>query len=449
MQIPDEALAILTEGVPLLGEPRFDSPLKERGSGPDGASQYQDEEERVLASPFLSDWKEDKKSKTAPPSFELAGPRPKLFFDPKKTRAAIVTCGGLCPGLNDVIRRVTMTFTLNYGLRQVYGIRYGYRGLVEGEAEAPMLLRPEDIEPISNDGGTYLGSSRGDRNPVDMVDFLQRREIQILIAVGGDGTQKGALAIANEADKRGYPLSVVGLPKTIDNDIGLVEKTFGFDTAVAIATEVLKGAHVEAEAEEDGVVIVKLMGRQSGFLAANASVASGDVNYVLIPEVEFDLEGPKGLLACLHQRLKNRKHALIAVAEGVAERLVASADEKERLDASGNALFDDVGVYLKSRISNYFKEMGFPARIRYLDPSYYVRSLPANPTDSIFCQNLAHNAVHAAMSGRTRMLVATCHGVYCHIPMEAVVLGRQFVDPEGPLWRSVLETTGQPARMVN
>lgn len=449
MQVPDEVLEILKKGVPTLGEPTFDSPLQERGSGPDGSSRYQDDNERILISPYLSDWKANKKSKSDPPSFELAGPRPKLFFDPRKTRAAIVTCGGLCPGLNDVIRRLTMTFTHNYGISQVYGIRFGYRGLVEGQAEAPFLLRPEDIEPISNDGGTYLGSSRGNQNPVDMVDFLQRRDIQILITIGGDGTQKGALAIANEAEKRGFALSVVGLPKTIDNDIGLVEKTFGFDTAVAIATEVLKGAHVEAESEENGLVIVKLMGRQSGFLAAHSSIASGDVNYVLIPEVEFDLEGPKGLLASLLDRLKKRKHALIAVAEGVAEKLLARADEKERVDASGNALFDDVGIYLKSRISNFFKEKNFPARIRYIDPSYYVRSLPANPTDSIFCQNLAHNAVHAAMSGRTRMLVATRHGIYCHIPMEALVLGRQFVDPEGPLWRSVLETTGQPARMVN
>jgi 6-phosphofructokinase 1 len=282
-----------------------------------------------------------------------------------------------------------------------------------------------------------------------MVDFLQRRKIRILFTVGGDGTQKGALAIAREADARGYSLSVIGLPKTIDNDIGLVEKTFGFDTAVSVAAEVLRGAHVEAEAEQNGVVIVKMMGRQSGFLATHAAIASGDVNFILIPEIQFDLEGENGLFAALRRRLQKRRHALIVVAEGVAERLLANPDREAPRDASGNLIYNDVGLHLKDRISRHFKKTGFPVRVRYLDPSYYVRSLPAIPTDSIFCQNLAHHAVHAAMSGRTRLVVATCNGIYCHIPLEAVVLGRQFIDPRGPLWTSALQTTGQPASMVN
>ena len=368
---------------------------------------------------------------------------------PRKRARPLSPAEGLCPGLNDVIRRIVMTLHHQYGLTQTFGIRYGFKGMVEGQTDPPELLTPNAIEPISNDGGTHLGSSRGNQEPVEMVDFLQRRKIQILFTVGGDGTQKGALAIAREADARGYKLSVVGLPKTIDNDIGLVEKTFGFDTAVSVAAEVLRGAHVEAEAEQNGVVIVKLMGRQSGFLATYSSIASGDVNFILIPEIQFDLEGENGLLAALQRRLRKRRHALIVVAEGVAERLLANPDREAPRDASGNLIFSDVGLHLKDRISRHFKKNGFPVRVRYLDPSYYVRSLPAIPTDSIFCQNLAHHAVHAAMSGRTRVLVATCNGVYCNIPLEAVVLGRQFVDPAGSLWTSALQTTGQPAHMVN
>ena len=449
MSVPVEVVAVIRKGVQRLGTPQIKSPLADTSRSSDWITQFQDDEERVLVSPYLSDWNGLRERDTPPLSYEIAGPRRTIFFDPAKTRAAIVTCGGLCPGLNDVIRRVVMTFHHNYGLRQTYGIRYGYRGLVEGKTEPPMLLTPEEIEPISNNGGTYLGSSRGGQDPVEMVDFLQRRKIQILLTVGGDGTQSGGLEIAHEAERRGYLLSVVGLPKTIDNDIGLVEKTFGFDTAVSLAAKVLQGAHVESEAEFNGVVIVKLMGRQSGFLATHASIASGDVNFILIPEVPFDLEGERGLLAVLRRRLESRHHALIVVAEGVAERLLSNPDDEAPRDSSGNLVYEDVGAHLRDRISRHFKKTGFPAKVRYIDPSYTVRSLPAIPIDSIFCQNLAHYAVHAAMSGRTRLVVATCNGVYCHIPMDAVVLGRQFVDPSGPLWRSALETTGQPAVMVN
>lgn len=411
-------------------------------------SAFVDETERVLLSPYLRDAAEAASAGESPLSFEIAGPRRKIFFDPAAARAAIVTCGGLCPGLNDVIRRLVLTLSYHYGVKQIFGIRYGYRGLVEGTGEIPLMLDPGEIEAVSNDGGTFLGSSRGNQDPVDMVDFLERRRIGILFTIGGDGTQRGALAISNEARRREYPLSVIGIPKTIDNDIALVEKTFGFDTAVTLAAHVLRGAHVEAEAELNGVVIVKLMGRDSGFLATQASIASGDVNFLLIPEVPFDMEGERGFLQALRRRLERRKHALVVVAEGCADRLLREEGEAWPKDASGNRIFEDVGLYLQSRISAYLRESGMEARVRYIDPSYIVRSLPAVPSDSIFCQQLANYAVHAGMSGRTDLIIATCNGVPCHIPLEAATLGRRTVDPKGALWRSALETTGQPPSMT-
>ena len=444
--MPSHVAEIIHKGIPRLGHAQIPSPFLHDESHHEGRSvRFMEDDEQVLVSPLLKDLPSDG---SKPLSYEIAGPRRRLFFDSSKTSAAIVTCGGLCPGLNDVIRSLVLILTYGYGVTTIYGIRYGYKGMVDGVGEAPFLLKPDEIETISNEGGTYLGTSRGDQDPVLMVDFLIRRSIQILFCIGGDGTQKGALAIASEAERRGYHLSVIGLPKTIDNDIDLVEKTFGFDTAVAVAAQVLHGAHVESHAEHNGVVIVKLMGRESGFLAAHAAIASGDVNFLLIPEAAFHLEGEKGFLEALRRRLEMRHHALVVVAEGVAERLLASPDEKVPLDASGNRILEDVGIYLKDRVAHWFKEQKFEARVRYIDPSYLVRSFRASSTDSIFCQNLAHNAVHAAMSGRTRMLVATCNNIYCHIPLEAIVMGRKHVDPQGELWRSAMETTGQP-EMVN
>jgi 6-phosphofructokinase 1 len=445
--LPQASLSeILRGGIPQLGEGVFPSPFLTGDSTRNGPPvRFIEDNEKVLLSPLLKDLPTDGGT---PLCFEIAGPRRHLFFDPVHTRAAIVTCGGLCPGLNDVIRSLVLILHYGYGVTEVFGIRYGFKGMVDGLGEDPFLLRPDEIEPISNEGGTYLGTSRGNQDPVLMTDFLSRRSIHILFCIGGDGTQKGALAIAAEAERRGYPLSVIGLPKTIDNDIDLVEKTFGFDTAVAVAAQVLHGAHVEAHAEHNGVVIVKLMGRESGFLATHAAIASGDVNFLLIPEVPFNLEGENGFLAAVRKRLESRHHALVVVAEGVAENLLASPDVKVPLDASGNRILEDVGIYLKDRVSRCFKEQGFDGRVRYIDPSYLVRSFRANSTDSIFCQNLAQNAVHAAMSGRTRMLVATRNNVYCHIPLDAIVRGRKFVDPNGDLWRSAMETTGQP-EMVN
>ncbi|MBR4189335.1 MAG: ATP-dependent 6-phosphofructokinase [Kiritimatiellae bacterium] len=371
--------------------------------------------------------------------FEKAGPRQKLFFDPLRTRAAIVTCGGLCPGLNNVIRSAYLELRHNYGVREVLGIRYGYQGLTFN-APPPITLSAEDVEGIHRVGGTILSSSRGQRSPEEMVDFLVNRDINILICVGGDGTQRGAHSIAEEIRKRGLPIAVVGVPKTIDNDIQYVRQTFGYYTAIEAARTILDGAHCEAKGAPNGIGLVKLMGRDSGFIAAGATIASQEVNFVLIPEIPIRLEGPKGFLATLHRRITERRHAVVVVAEGAGQDLMGAAEA----DGISNAKKLDIGVFLKDRINEYFKEKNTPINLKYIDPSYIIRSVPANSQDARICDSYARHAVHAAMAGKTDLIIGDWHGVYVHVPIPAATSSRKKVDPEGSLWTSVIAATGQP-----
>ncbi len=373
--------------------------------------------------------------------FQKAGPRRKIFFDPADTKAAIVTCGGISPGLNDVIRSLVMQLYYKYGVQHILGIRYGYKGLNPANWLEPLKLHPEDVERIHEMGGTILGSSRGHEHPEVMVNTLEKLGINILFSIGGDGTLKGAHVIAEEIERRGLPISVIGLPKTIDNDIGYVAKTFGFDTAVAEAKQALQSAHIEAKGAQNGIGLVKVMGRDSGFIAANATLANLDVNFTLIPEVPFDLYGKGGLLDSLEQRIKKRHHAVIVVAEGAGQEFFAGNAGK---DASGNILHKDIGVYLKDEITTYFKKKNTPITLKYIDPSYMIRSVPANASDSIFCAHLGRNAVHAAMAGKTDMLVGRWHNEFTHVPIPVTTQVRKKISPEGFLWLSVLESTGQP-----
>jgi len=371
------------------------------------------------------------------PSIELAGPRRKIFFDPAKTRAAIVTCGGLCPGLNDVIRAITMVLWYRYGVREILGLRYGYEGMVAKSGYAPLTLNPDVVADIHKDGGTILGSSRGSQPIGDMVDFLQANHINMLFTIGGDGTHRGANGISDEAGKRGYSLSVIGIPKTIDNDIPFTDRTFGFETAVAMSREPITCAHREAKGVRNGVGLVKLMGRESGFVAAYASMASSDVNLVLVPEVPFTLDG---VMRFLETRMIHKSHALIVVAEGAGQNMVPS----QGINASGNIIFGDIGKFLRDKIETHFKTTGTPVSVKYIDPSYMIRSMPANADDSVFCFNLAANAVHAAMAGRTAMFVSHINGYFVHIPLAIAAGKRKQIDPNSELWQSVLDNTGQP-----
>ncbi|MCK5156259.1 MAG: ATP-dependent 6-phosphofructokinase [Spirochaetales bacterium] len=390
---------------------------------------------------------------------ELAGPREKIYFNPAHVHASIVTCGGLCPGLNNVIRAVVRCFWYRYNVRRISGIQYGYRGLVAESPFEPIKLDPDVVDDIQMKGGTILGSSRGGGKKVaEIVDSLERMNINILVAVGGDGTLRGADEIGQEILKRGLKISVIGIPKTIDNDLSFIQSSFGFDTAVSTAVQAVRGAHVEAHDSINGVGLVKVMGRESGFIAAHTALAMSDVNFCLIPENPFDLEGKNGLLRHLRERILSRQHAVILIAEGAGQGLLEkssgtlpepSSRSIAKTDASGNKRLHDVGVFLKERIAEYFTKENIEVNIKYIDPSYIIRSAPANPNDSIYCSRLGAHAVHAAMSGRTRTLISLMHNRFVHIPIEIAVAERNYVDTEGSLWRDVLENTRQPVSMKN
>ncbi len=375
--------------------------------------------------------------------FELAGPREKLFFDAAKTRAGIVTCGGLCPGLNNVIRSLFLELHYGYGVSEVFGFRGGYGGLDPACGREPVKITPTFIDGIHQKGGTVLSSSRG---PVDIccaVDNLIARGINILFTVGGDGTQRGACALYEEATKRGHALAVVGVPKTIDNDVTFVSRTFGFLSAVDEAARVLDCAHTEARSVPNGIGLVKLMGRHAGFVTAGAVVASQDVNFALIPEVPFRLES---FLAALKARILRNSHAVIAVAEGAGQDLL-EADSAVR-DASGNVKLQDIGLFMREKIETFFKAEGIPIAVRYFDPSYQVRSRPANGEDALLCDLYARHAVHAAMAGKTGVVIGFLHERFIHIPIQLLSTRTKRLDPGSGWWRSVLATTGQPERFA-
>jgi 6-phosphofructokinase 1 len=373
--------------------------------------------------------------------FELAGPRAKLFFDPQQTRAGIVTCGGLCPGLNDVIRSLFLQLHHGYGVKEVIGFRGGYQGLDPVRGEKPIVLTAEFVDDIHKEGGTVLGTSRG---PVDTglaVENLIQRGVNMLFTIGGDGTQRGGNDLYLEAKRRGHALAVVGIPKTVDNDVAFVARTFGYLTAVQEAAHVLDRAHTEARSVHNGISLVKVMGRHAGFIAAGATVASQDVNFCLVPEVPFKLES---FLAALKARIVKRAHAVIVVAEGAGQDLLANAGAER--DASGNVKLSDIGPFLREKIESYFKAEKIPVVMRYFDPSYLVRSSPANAEDSILCDLFARNAVHAAMAGKTGLVIGYLHDKFIHVPIELLASRKKSMDPAGLAWSAVLAATGQPAR---
>lgn len=422
-----------------IGTPAWPSPLPLNDRPGDGVGNFVPDGARVRYNAEI-----DAENGEPELLFEKAGPRARIHFDPARTTAAIVTCGGLCPGLNNVIRSAFLELHHNYGVRRVLGIRYGYLGMNPALGEEPVELTTASVDHIHREGGSVLGSSRGNQPVGVMVDMLQRHGVNILLTVGGDGTQRGANEIAQEARRRGLDLVVVGIPKTIDNDIMYVSRTFGFTTAVDRAREVLSAAHCEAKGYPNGVAIVRVMGRDSGYIAAGATLASQEVNFTLIPEVPFGLDGPNGFLAVLAARLKRRGHALIVVAEGAGQDLLEGAGAR---DASGNLLHQDIGVFLRDRVAAHFKQAGNPVSMKYLDPSYYIRSVPANSEDALLCDLYARHAVHAAMSGRTGLLIGLKNS-FLHIPLSLVAGRRQRVSPESQLWRNVLAVTGQPHRML-
>jgi len=428
--------------VATLGPCRIDSPLKPLIEGRKTNVHYVEEDDRVLFHDTASLMAAAGVSANALPGFEPAGPRREIFFDPPKMRVGIVTCGGLCPGVNNVIRGLVMELTFHYGVQRIYGFKNGYQGFIPRYGHDVIDLTTEMVSNINEDGGTILGTSRGGQDPREIVDCLERMNISALFVIGGDGSLRGAMQIAAAATDRGARIAVVGIPKTIDNDIPYIDQSFGFQTAFGEATKSIRSAHVEAKASPNGVGVVKLMGRHSGFIACYASLAEPDANYVLIPEVPFVFDGPRGLLDHLLDRVRTRGHAVIVAAEGAGQDLMAGVETG--VDASGNRKLNDIGLLLRSRITEHFSSAGVELNLKYIDPSYAIRSVEANPYDSVYCLRLAQNAVHAAMAGRTAMVVGRWHGRFVHIPMSLAVSHRNQVEPSGDLWLSVLEATGQP-----
>jgi 6-phosphofructokinase 1 len=416
-----------------LGECRIPSPMSGVRFTPD--------DERVLYHSRLGEMNAWLDRRVPPPAMESAGPRKMLFFDPARLACGIVTCGGLCPGLNDVIRAVVLSLHHHYGVGKIYGFRFGYEGLVRRIGHEPEELTPESVRRIQQSGGSILGSSRGPQDPAEMVGYLKDLGVGVLFTIGGDGTLRGARAISEVAAQRSLALSVIGVPKTIDNDISFVQRTFGFETAVTEARRATYTANTEAESARYGIGLVKVMGRDSGFIAAYSALVNNDVNFCLVPEVPFTLEK---FLSALQERLLRREHAVIVVAEGAGQDLMAKSQDR---DASGNVKYGDIGVFLRDAIAEHFKRTGTTITLKYLDPGYTIRSVPATAHDSAFCLLLGQSAVHAGLSGRTNMVVGFWNHQYTHVPISLAVSERKKIDPEGSLWSSVLASTGQPHDM--
>lgn len=412
-----------------LGERRLRSPLKRQC--------FTEDDARVLVD---IDLREGETPSTL--AFEKAGPREQVYFEPSNSTAAIVTCGGLCPGLNNVIRHLYYSLSDGYGVPTVLGICNGYLGLTPDAPSPPIIMSSESVQSIHHHGGTMLGTSRGHQDPSVMVDFLADRGVNLFFPIGGDGTQRGAHAIAQEAIRRGVDLAVVGIPKTIDNDIQFCFQTFGYISAVTEAERVIDRAHVEATSMARGVGLVKLMGREAGFIAAAATIASGEVNFCLVPEQPLQLEGDDGFFARLDRRLDSRGHAVVVVAEGAGQDLMKDLDTDAR-DKSGNRKLGDIGVYLKERLNEHFAEIGKPIGVKYFDPSYYIRSVQANAADGLLTERFARHAANAAMAGKTDLFVGYWNGRVVHVPLEASVGQSRQMAPDSELWSAVQAITGQ------
>jgi 6-phosphofructokinase 1 len=416
-----------------LGECKIDTPLSH--------VDWVGDTERVLYNLSADAVEESVRQGKPPTAFLKAGPRQKIYFDLSKLKCAIVTCGGLCPGLNNVIRSIVLTLYHTYGVKNILGIRYGFQGFIPKYGHPILELTPDRVTEINELGGTILSSSRGHQKISEIVDALERMNVGLLFTVGGDGTFRAAERICEEIADRGAKIGIVGIPKTIDNDILYLSRSFGFSTAVSCASHIIGCAHVEANGAPNGIGLVKLMGRQSGFIAASAALDRRYANFVLIPESDFDLDGPHGFLAVLEKRIEEKKHSVIVVAEGAGQKYCGV----DGFDNSGNKVLGDIGLYLRDRIQMYFKEKDIEINLKYIDPGYTIRSVPATSEDSVFCGFLGQNAVHVGLAGKTNVMVGSWAEEFVCVPFKIVTTGRKQVDLKGKLWSSVIEATGQPS----
>ncbi|KAG7535086.1 Phosphofructokinase domain [Arabidopsis thaliana x Arabidopsis arenosa] len=376
--------------------------------------------------------------------FRRAGPRERVYFRSDEVKACIVTCGGLCPGINTVIREIVCGLNNMYGVNNILGIQGGYGGFY---SKNTMTLTPKVVNDIHKRGGTFLQTSRGGHDTVKIVDNIQDRGINQVYIIGGDGTQKGAEKIYQEVERRGLQVAVSGIPKTIDNDIAVIDKSFGFDTAVEEAQRAINAAHVEVESVENGVGIVKLMGRYSGFIAMIATLANRDVDCCLIPESPFFLEGKGGLFEFIEQRLKENRHMVIVIAEGAGQDYVSqSMHVSGTKDASGNRLLLDVGLWLTQQIKDHFTNVRkMMINMKYIDPTYMIRAIPSNASDNVYCTLLAQSAVHGAMAGYSGFTVGPVNSRHAYIPISRVTEMTNTVKLTDRMWARLLASTNQPS----
>ncbi|KAK8535284.1 hypothetical protein V6N13_081424 [Hibiscus sabdariffa] len=375
--------------------------------------------------------------------FRRAGPHQKVYFKPEDVKACIVTCGGLCPGLNTVIREIVCGLHHMYGVRKVLGIDGGYRGFY---ARNTVTLTPKVVDDIHKRGGTILGTSKGGHDSTKIVDRIQDHGINQVYIIGGDGTQKGAAVIFEEIRRRGLKVAVAGIPKTIDNDIPVIDKSFGFDTAVEEAQRAINAAHVESQSIRNGIGLVKLMGRDSGFIAMHATLASRDVDCCLIPESPFYLEGRGGLYEYIEKRLRENEHMVIVIAEGAGQELLSKSSESvDQQDASGNKLLQDVGPWMSQKIKEHFAKKKTPINLKYIDPTYMIRAIPSIASDNVYCTLLAHAAVHGAMAGYTGFAVGPVNGRHAYIPFNRIIEKQNKVVITDRMWARLLSSTNQPS----
>lgn len=351
----------------------------------------------------------------------------------KKGKIGLLTGGGDCPGINAVIRAVVKKAILDYDL-EVIGIEYGYEGVVHNRYRK---LRYNDVSGIITLGGTILGTSntanpyayatkRGDRLEFEdlsqtAIANIKALELDCLVCVGGDGS----LTIANRLSRDGVP--IVGVPKTIDNDVRGTDVTFGFDSAVYVATEGIDRVHSTAQSHRR-VMIVEVMGRTAGWIALYAGIAGGG-DIILIPEIPYDVDL---IVERITDRNRNgRRFSIMVVAEGakpkngdtVARRIVEGSPEPVRLGG--------VGFVLGSQIE---KLTGMETRTVVL--GHLQRGGTPTPFDRVLATRLGTAAVDMAMNGSYGKMVGIQGGSLVEVPLEDVARGPKNIPRDEPLLRA-------------
>ena len=436
-----DLLAITADDLAIarLGERTIDTPLRDLLGGREESVHYVTETDRVLLDDTLGVAKRRSAGTPAElPAFNPGGPREKLYFEPSTVTAAIVTCGGLCPGLNNVVRALVLQLANAYGVKSILGFRNGYSGLTD--TSAPLALTPELVRDIHNRGGTILGTSRGGQEPAAMVDTLARHRVDMLFVIGGDGSLRGAQKIAAKpppatAARRGGHPEDHRQRHSVDRP------------ELRLPDRVRPRRRVDPRRAHRGRVHRRRRG-----------TGQADGPAQRLHRLLCDTRQPRSRLRPDPRSLLPARQlpALPAQARRSAGarsrgrrrgRRAGAVPRSAETDASGNARLGDIGALLRERVTAHFAQHGTPLSLRYVDPGYAIRSVPANAFDAVYCARLAQAAVHAGMAGFTSMVVARWHGRFIHLPIALATATRNQVDPHGDLWMSVLEATGQPKHL--